>query len=58
MQGVTLEFIKVMLYAMRFLLAREFDSCIIKKYLAGLINPAFFMSNILFYFIVLYSIIF
>ena len=38
--------------------AREFDSCIIKKYLAGLINPAFFMSNILFYFIVLYSIIF
>ncbi|NDO49202.1 hypothetical protein FMM75_07130, partial [Lachnospiraceae bacterium MD335] len=38
--------------------AREFDSFIFQKNLAGLIKPAFFMSIFLFYFIVLYSIIF
>ena len=37
-------------------LGREFDSFIFQKILAGLIKPAFFMSNCLFYFIVLYSI--
>ena len=34
---------------------REFDSWILKKMLAGLIIPAFFVSNFLFYFIVLSS---
>ena len=34
--------------------AREFDSCILEKVLAGRIKPAFFVSNILFYCIVFY----
>ena len=32
-------------------IAREFDSCIIKNYLAGLIKPAFFMSNFMFLYV-------
>lgn len=31
--------------------SREFDSCIIKNYLAGLIKPAFFMSNFMFLYV-------
>ena len=37
---------------------REFDSFIFQNNLTGLIKPAFFMSNFLLYFIVLYSILF
>ena len=37
--------------------ARKFDSFIFQKYLAGYIKPDFFMSNFLFYSIVLYSIL-
>lgn len=29
--------------------ARDFDSCILKKHLSGLIKPDFFMSNFCFY---------
>ncbi len=38
-------------------LTRKFDSFIFQKYLAGYIKPDFFMSNFLFYSIVLYSIL-
>ena len=34
---------------------REFDSCIIKNYLAGLIKPAFFMSNFMFLYVLVYN---
>ena len=35
----------------RDVLSREFDSWILEKYLAGLIKPAFFMSNFLFLYV-------
>ena len=31
--------------------AREFDSCVIQKVLAGRIKPAFFMSNFPFFYV-------
>ncbi len=34
---------------------REFDSCIIKKVLAGLIKPVLFLSNFSFYYLVIFS---
>lgn len=35
--------------------AREFDSCIIKKVLVGRINPVLFLSNLLFYCMVIFG---
>ena len=37
--------------------AREFDSCIFKKYLAGRIKPAFFVSTFLFLGMLFYVIV-
>ena len=38
-------------------LAREFDSCILKKVLAGRIKPAFFVSTFLFLGMLFYVIV-
>ena len=34
---------------------REFDSCIIRKVLAGRVKPVFFLSSFSFYYLVIFS---